>query len=643
MASKSKRRRRVFRASCILAALIIAGSSFAWFSSKDEVTNRLSASANYGVSIVEDFQPPKNFLPGQKVNKDVAVVNTGNVDAFVRTWIDGEMSLVVKSDWDNSIDADDSGATETDVSSTLTKTADDQTKLTGVNLNWYDNNKNYYKELSQIKSENPKNSTTSTEAADESTNAPARFSEVQSVQAGGVLVYHDVNATNPATDAGAEYYYVLEQATTIEGYEYDNGAFSTTKTTKTYPAGTYVCTGASVVATDTNITNKVKIPYNYYGNIDTSQFYPESEGLYIFRRNVKLNETANTADDYEYTGYYFFKADKANTTTASAKSDDIDTLDVRPRTGNDGYNPVYLALCYDTSHSQRSDYVLPDGKVVVNTGNGTTTGIPTRDEILPATLSDVKFYNATEKILTSYGTGDVLKWTYAPGAGVTTYTYTVTDDGNENAVVATVTAAKDVVKKITVNATDYYVKNNNLYSDENCTTSTTMATGYTGTGTTSTGTGAAGTGVLTASYGSSDKEIKVNIQLANLNNAPTDSTAETWSVIENTAGDNQKWTFYYNNDVEEGASTTKLIDSVELDKSVKDEAFLAFDFDLNVFMESAQVVLSETGVESGDSIVTPWANGTWADGTSANTNYNAATADVHNDDDEIDYITWAKA
>ena len=71
MASKSKKRRRVLGASCILAALIVASSSFAWFTSKDEVTNRLSANADYGVSIVESFAPPENWLPGQQINKDV--------------------------------------------------------------------------------------------------------------------------------------------------------------------------------------------------------------------------------------------------------------------------------------------------------------------------------------------------------------------------------------------------------------------------------------------------------------------------------------------------------------------------------------------------------------------------------------------
>ena len=96
MASKSKRRRRVLGASCILAALIIAASSFAWFTSKDEVTNRLSANADYGVSIVESFAPPENWLPGQEINKDVYAVNTGNVDAYVEETVSGTLTITTE-------------------------------------------------------------------------------------------------------------------------------------------------------------------------------------------------------------------------------------------------------------------------------------------------------------------------------------------------------------------------------------------------------------------------------------------------------------------------------------------------------------------------------------------------------------------
>ncbi len=81
---QSSKDRRIAIASIIVAGMIVAGSTFAWFTSKDEVTNRLTAHADYGVSIVEDFTPPEDWTPGQEINKDVSAVNTGNVDAFVR-------------------------------------------------------------------------------------------------------------------------------------------------------------------------------------------------------------------------------------------------------------------------------------------------------------------------------------------------------------------------------------------------------------------------------------------------------------------------------------------------------------------------------------------------------------------------------
>jgi len=96
MASNSKKRRRVLGASCILAALIIASSSFAWFTSKDEVTNRLSSNADYGVSIVESFTPPENWSPGQNINKDVYAINTGNVEAFVNEDVTGKLTYTVE-------------------------------------------------------------------------------------------------------------------------------------------------------------------------------------------------------------------------------------------------------------------------------------------------------------------------------------------------------------------------------------------------------------------------------------------------------------------------------------------------------------------------------------------------------------------
>ena len=68
-------------------------TTFAWFTSKDEVTNRLTANSDYGVSIVESFTPPKNWIPGQEINKDVYAVNTANIDAFVKENVKGVLNF----------------------------------------------------------------------------------------------------------------------------------------------------------------------------------------------------------------------------------------------------------------------------------------------------------------------------------------------------------------------------------------------------------------------------------------------------------------------------------------------------------------------------------------------------------------------
>ena len=91
----SKEKRALIGALCIAAA-VAAGSTFAWFSSVDEVTNRLSANAAYDVSIIETFTPPTNWIPGQKVNKDTAAVNTGNIPAFVKQKLEGKMRVTME-------------------------------------------------------------------------------------------------------------------------------------------------------------------------------------------------------------------------------------------------------------------------------------------------------------------------------------------------------------------------------------------------------------------------------------------------------------------------------------------------------------------------------------------------------------------
>jgi alternate signal-mediated exported protein len=133
---KTKSQKRVLIVSIVLALLIVAGATFAWFTSKDEVTNKLSASSNYGVSIVENFTPPSNWTPGQKIKKEVALVNTGNVDAIVRASIDSDINLTTEG---TAIAYTVTKTVETSDDSTTTTTNNTTTTLgattNGTNLN----------------------------------------------------------------------------------------------------------------------------------------------------------------------------------------------------------------------------------------------------------------------------------------------------------------------------------------------------------------------------------------------------------------------------------------------------------------------------------------------------------------------------
>lgn len=485
---KSAKEKRILVASIIVAATIVAGSTFAWFTSKDEVTNRLSASAKYDVSIAEDFQPPEEWVPGQTINKDVSAVNTGNVDAFVRMWLGGQMRLLNED------------TPSVDATTNVSFTAVSDQKLIDLGLTYGAGNNVYYRELSQKQIDNPKDEANKT-AADEDTNQPATFSEVQSVQAGGVLVY---------APEKAGYTWELEQATELPIYT--GGTATMTNVAK----GTKVGTGNSTA------TNKITATdTNYFGAIDASTFKPETTGLYIFRRNVA--ETADgTENKYEYSGYYY-----------------------------DATLKKYFALHNEIGANGHSDYVLPEGTI-----NDNSTATPSKDQVLPVTINEGKkvyLYTASEKVINTGSTENDLKWTY--------------DATNKKFVVT---------------------------------------------------------------YGTGDKAVSIDVNLDNIGDG-----AEAWTAISGTTADHTT-TFYYNNDVEAGDSTTKLVDSVKLSENTKNGAYLAFDFDLDVFLDSVQVTMDEAGNENFEPVKDGW---TVATGDTAT----AAKAEATVGAPEINTITWTAA
>jgi len=525
MASKSKRRRKVLGASCILAALIIAGSSFAWFTSKDEVTNRLSASANYGVTIAEDFTPPENWVPGQEINKDVGVVNTGNVDAFTRVWLEGEMNVLNKKTSTVAASAVPTGTTET--------TDPDLLKL---GLKYYDaTNKQYFKLLSTKETLNPNDSGDSSQNADGVNDN--KYSEVKAVQAGGWLVYAPANVTGASPQAAFKF-------TPEQEYTYTNATANT---------------GSTTVAANTEVTSDlIADTWSFGGSnvglaIDSDTFTPQVTGLYIFRRTIN-EKSSTTGYDYEYSGYFF-----------------------------DATNSEYYALEYKTSDN--SDYVIDPTLLTIAYSNANDTTSP----VIGVTPGSIKLFTAA---YTELKNSD-LKWVYtapttSPNKPATlTAIYAGADDKyktQEEAGVKTDYSADDIAVVVTLG---------DVAGTTNETWTPIMDTGSAFTYYTS-----------------------------------TTDTNETSVTAD------QKVTFYYKNDVEEGDTTAKLVDSVLLSSDTKKEAFLAFDFDLNVKMDSIQVTKDADGNETFDTVSGGW--------TSTNSNVTAAKASDTVGAPEINSITWQK-
>ena len=109
---KTSRQKAALVLSLLLALVIVVGATFAWFTSSDEVTNKLSASNSYGVSITESFTPPDQWIPGESIKKEVSVINTGNIAAFVKVELSNAIELTVYDE--TSIKPGDTGSSGID-------------------------------------------------------------------------------------------------------------------------------------------------------------------------------------------------------------------------------------------------------------------------------------------------------------------------------------------------------------------------------------------------------------------------------------------------------------------------------------------------------------------------------------------------
>lgn len=600
---KTSRQKRTLIGAVCVAAVIMAGSTFAWFTSQDEVTNRLSASANYGVAIAESFQPPENWVPGQEINKDAGAVNTGNVDAFVRMYLDGSMRLLQQSKSNANASAKAYGTNSVTVSS-LTAVTD--VNLLNANLTYQDAEGNYFRTLDKTQTKNPKSSFSTNNdgySANEELNntKTGAYSEVQAMQS-GILAYAPANA---------KYSYVLDEETELEIAIKRGTEGSVTYEKVQVPAGTLVMVCPDITsgsdkdkaatvsesgvltpyATAVTVTSTSGATHSYTStvyvksqargtdvafvpqNVEYESFTPMSDGLYLFLRNEKNADQ----EDPEFSGYYVDGIDGTNKTPATGTYFALNT----------GVNLAENATAY------RSDYTVKGAETVSYTApvkvtydNGTGSTKKNIIGVLPS--ENLELFNA------QYQTIDANKLKFYADAVVTTG-----DDANTQNIYAVYDADGDTNfnknKDIIV-----VIKTANVVTSvgDNAETWTSI-----------------GTTNASSQYDLKDKEsdsTKIALDATNLK-------------------------FYYNNDVEAGDSTVKLVDKVTLYSGVTNKAYLAFDFDLNVHLDSVQVTFDENGKEL-DTAVSASGGAEWKDTA---TNGGATGARQNDDNKEIIKVTWA--
>lgn len=361
---KSSRDTRILIGALLIAGVIAGGSTFAWFTSKDEVTNRLSAKADYNVSIAEDFTPPEDWIPGQTINKDVSIVNTGNVDAFVRTWLEGEMRYIARDKAGEAIPASAPttwgtlDTTKTDAVSTarLVPTADGGTSYVRVLRNT-------------------------------TTTAPTDYDEVISMQAGGWLAYAPVSCEWQYTEKAA-----ASDPSNVSGDTTVTAGTGTSNATATYvAAGTYGCA------------------------INSDTFKPKTTGLYLFRRNMDM-DGLDADNNVYYSGYYYV----APTSDAGYGNGTYYALNTLVTGTNSDNETVYAAYVQkDTTDSNKLKLHVHGSDTVVALSNTSTT-----DKLVADDVANVKLFKADSATKTNSD----LTWTYdatnkkftvAPTAGAT--------------------------------------------------------------------------------------------------------------------------------------------------------------------------------------------------------------------------------
>ena len=630
-------------------------TTFAWFTSKDEVTNRLSANADYDVKIVESFAPPENWLPGQEVNKDVYAVNTGNVAAFVEETVSGTLTITTE-------------VTKDDISA-------NSVKLTAA--------ERYLIEDGSYLAFAPAGSNLET----------GRMIVAMNPDREDLDGYTTANqATDFAPDAADFYvfrrYIDIDPSTKIEKFEYaayyyDGHDFYKVTDLSVEPGGLYEA--GNILTNDGKLTNatakfveeetKIVTPTLAYDAVNNRLVATYETGEDV--TDTQLEQLAAAYDDALVA--YEVAVAKYN---AALRSDT--TADGNAQTANNNLQSAYndlLAkqkelvekqkdLAAKQAEKARTAAALQVAQTAKDEADAAVTAAQAADDQAATAVSVAQTALTTAEGNVTTAQGDVTAAQgvvdgyngTTPKSAFETYMATYHSEVNLNdcsyaELTAIANLDNDVVnyeyyeklvalKKaqddLKTAQTAENVKRNELAAAQQRKQETEAALAQAQQAATQAGTalsnaqdadnaaqdavdaaqstyndavntaGGASNDVITAAnaladaqrdldaakkafekaYNSSnDGKLKININLADV--ITTGATADKWLLLPSADPLGTEADFYYTSVLGAGKTSAQLIDSVELDKSVTNDMFKRFEFDLNVNLESVQVTYDE--------------------------------------------------
>ena len=647
---KTSKEKRILIASLCIAAAVLAGSTFAWFTSNDEVTNRLSANADYNVSIVESFEPPANWIPGQEINKDVYAVNTGSIPAFVQEEVSGVLTLTQEE-----------GVVEFNANCVQLTPAERYVMEAGSYLAYKPAGSSAVlgnKIVSMTPDPADLNGYTAG-ATDFTPDAEGLYVFRRSIVVDGSLLetfeyegyYYkdnkfykitDLEVTPDATPdlagdgvntdgnlTGATFKYVQEAKHVIDpvalAYDEDTNSLIATYDTGISPKNSLEALAAAYdealreyeVAAEA--VNRATNDANGVGgsNADLTAKKAALDAAYATLQ-TELADQRDAQSAYN-TALAAKNAAQAKKDAAQAAEEASRTKLYGSSTGTDASTATagslkgkYNAATADKAAAEPDsrDQFLADFNdwtgTAANTSGKTSLDAFTYEEFAAFTPDDInyEYYSlvAAEKLAKEAYEAELTKLiggtdptvaatpTSLVGKNNTAEDELTTAEGNLTTRTGVLNTANDDLDDAQGAYDDALADYNAALTANNintrqldeATAALAVATAKKNAAQT------AYNDAITAGVGTATSELKINIKLSDNVVTAADGTNDKWQILPSTVAGN-KAIFYYTGILEGSETSSKLIDSVELDSSATQDMYKSFDFDLNVALKSAQI------------------------------------------------------